>query len=268
MNGITYYRDAETPFFEIKYCDIDGLAYKKHYHPEYCVGLVEQGTSLLWFEGRKVRIRAGNVVFIPGGHFHSCNPEDQANWRYIMLFFQPRWFQLAALPAMDATAIVTAERGRQLQSAGKELVAQLTGQATSLEKETWALAFLQELLPGQAAERIPGLAAGERPRLSRVKEYLDAHYADKITLADLEQVSGLSRSYVLRLFHEEYRVSPHAYQLMCRVAFAQREIRRDRAIAEVAQAAGFYDQSHFTKTFRQYVGVTPEGYRGEKTSSQ
>jgi AraC family transcriptional regulator len=42
---------------------------------------------------------------------------------------------------------------------------------------------------------------------------------------------------------------------------AQRLVEGDCTLAEVAAQAGFADQSHFTRAFREYAGVTPGRYR-------
>jgi AraC family transcriptional regulator len=47
-----------------------------------------------------------------------------------------------------------------------------------------------------------------------------------------------------------------------RIEFACREILKpDAKLTDVAISAGFYDQSHFAKTFKQIIGVTPAQYR-------
>jgi len=44
--------------------------------------------------------------------------------------------------------------------------------------------------------------------------------------------------------------------------FCLRElVKRDALVAAIAIAAGFYDQSHFARTFKKLIGVTPIDYR-------
>ena len=51
------------------------------------------------------------------------------------------------------------------------------------------------------------------------------------------------------------------YQMVLRINFAKRELGNRKEPAEVAQEAGFYDQSHFSKAFKSYTGITPEKYQ-------
>jgi AraC-like DNA-binding protein len=94
----------------------------------------------------------------------------------------------------------------------------------------------------------------------RVRECL--HY-DETGLLDLERLAEqtrLNRFQVLRVFKHRYGLPPHAYQLRVRIGLAQRALRAGLALADVAVAQGFVDQSHFSKHFKQLVGVTPAQY--------
>lgn len=259
MAGITYYRDADVPFFELKVGSADHLTYKKHYHEEFSVGLVEKGASRFWHEGRQVEVLPDSLVLIPPGVFHACNPRDRAHWQFKMLFVAPDW--LAGAAPGDRPAGVRCLHGRAYEALMAETARCLMGPASPLAKESCVLELFAALCgAGTKGGRQAG-GRGERAGLRQVREYLQKHFLDRVTLAALEAVSGLSKYYIVKLFKKEYGVPPHVYQTMLRVNFAEKELRRQRDLAAVAQDAGFYDQSHFTKTFRSHVGVTPEVYQ-------
>lgn len=264
MAGIDFYRDASVPFFELKVCKADHMAFKKHYHEEFSLGLVEEGASRVWHEGRQVEIFPASLVLIGPGVFHACNPRDKARWQYKMLFVQPAWVeslgQAAKVPVLREGGV------RCLPAKGfKELVAAaadcLMGEATPLARETGVMALFDALMTAGGSEPACAAGGGERAGVGRIRDYLQENYLGRVTLDDLETVSGLSKYYVIKLFKRQYGVPPHVYQTMLRVNFARKELRRQRELAAVAQDAGFYDQSHFTKTFRSQVGVTPEVYQ-------
>ena len=71
---------------------------------------------------------------------------------------------------------------------------------------------------------------------------------------------------VLRyLEHGQFRLvfgtSPYRYLLMRRLDLAREEIHRGRPLADVAVEAGFADQAHLTRMFRDAFGLTPARYR-------
>ena len=57
---------------------------------------------------------------------------------------------------------------------------------------------------------------------------------------------------------------PHAYLVNQRVQFAQARLRSGAPIAEVALEAGFADQAHFQRAFKQHLAATPGQYRGQR----
>lgn len=264
MAGIDFYRDASVPFFELKVCQADHMAYKKHYHEEFSLGLVEQGASRVWHEGQQVEIFPASLVLIGPGVFHACNPRDTTCWQYKMLFVQPAWVESLGRTT-KATALlhegVRCLPAKDFRPLVAEAADSLMGEATSLARETSVLTLFGALLTAGGNEPARTDGSRELTRVNRIREYLRENYLGRVTLDDLEEVSGLSKYYVIKLFKRQYGVPPHVYQTMLRVNFARQELRRQRELAAVAQDAGFYDQSHFTKTFRSQVGVTPEAYQ-------
>ena len=95
----------------------------------------------------------------------------------------------------------------------------------------------------------------------RVRDHLEAHYAAAPDLNELALVAGLSRHHLLRLFKRTTGLTPHAYLTDCRVRAARRLLGAGLAPVEVAQACGFFDQSHLNRAFKQRAGSAPGAYR-------
>jgi AraC-like DNA-binding protein len=81
-----------------------------------------------------------------------------------------------------------------------------------------------------------------------------------VPLSELANETGLSRFQALRAFKRRFGLAPHAYQLRVRLGIAQKSLREGIPPAHVAAELGFVDQSHFTRHFKQLVGVTPARY--------
>jgi AraC-like DNA-binding protein len=91
---------------------------------------------------------------------------------------------------------------------------------------------------------------------------IDANFTDELSMARLAEKCGLSSTHFNRLFQHLLRISPTEYVLALRIQKSRKLLTTtSKSVAEVASATGFYDQSHFTKRFRQATGMTPLRYR-------
>lgn len=117
-----------------------------------------------------------------------------------------------------------------------------------------------DLAPTRSLQRIRG---GLAPRaLRRVREYVEAHLDETISVDMLAEIAGLSKYHFARAFKQSEGVAPHGYLVQCRVRRALELIAgTDLPLCKIALASGFSDQSHFGHRFREYVGVTPSSYR-------
>jgi AraC-like DNA-binding protein len=128
----------------------------------------------------------------------------------------------------------------ELQSSLVDLAAALVGEAVA---------------PGPAPAGDPDTGAADR-----VRECLRFDLHGAMDLERLARETRLSRFQVLRVFKHKYGLPPHAYQLRVRIGLAQRALRAGLPSADVAADHGFVDQSHFSRHFKQLVGVTPVAY--------
>src|SRR5882762_6188744 len=118
-----------------------------------------------------------------------------------------------------------------------------------------------------AAEKVvqlhPRIRGGLPPRaLRRVRDFIEAHLEENISIQALASIAGLSMYHFARAFKQSDGMTPHEYLIHCRVRRAKDLIvETDLSLSEIALAAGFSDQSHCARRFREHVGVTPSSYR-------
>jgi len=95
----------------------------------------------------------------------------------------------------------------------------------------------------------------------QVRAYLDANYAEPISLSQLGDLIHVSPFCLLRLFRAEVGLSPLHYQTQLRVASARQLLQSGLPVAQVAAETGFVDQPHLTHHFKRCLGLTPGQYR-------
>jgi AraC family transcriptional regulator len=104
-----------------------------------------------------------------------------------------------------------------------------------------------------------GLAAWQE---RRAKELMDASLDSDVTLVQLASECKLSVSQFSRAFRQSNGCAPHHWLMSRRVDNAKRLLRdQSLALADVALACGFADQSHFTRVFKNVVGASPGVWR-------
>ena len=122
----------------------------------------------------------------------------------------------------------------------------------------------------KALENFTRAVSEERRRTSlahitRMKDYLSRNFASKVSARDVAAAAGLSVSRALHVFKKESGVSLSAYIARQRIDYAIYLMKNtDRSMADIAGECGFFDQSHFTKTFRALEGTPPLRYRNGK----
>ena len=121
-------------------------------------------------------------------------------------------------------------------------------------KALWRMA-----VPGALSHRRGGLAQWQ---LRRVTDFLEANLANGARIADLALLVNLSPSYFNRAFKSSTGMTPQAWLRAARIRRVQ-ELLMDggTSLANVAQATGFSDQAHLTRTFGQATGESPGAWR-------
>jgi AraC family transcriptional regulator len=93
-------------------------------------------------------------------------------------------------------------------------------------------------------------------------DYIYVHIKERITVEDLAAHTGLSPSYLSRLFKKEIGISISDYIREKKIEKAQNLLKFcDYSLIEIATYLSFSSQSHFIQQFKKIVGMTPKKYR-------
>jgi AraC-like DNA-binding protein len=233
-------------------------AFPTHMHPEYVVGTVVAGTEELLVAGAGHVLGTGDVLRLHPGEPHANRSLGAETLRYRVFYLPvesiaPYRDERAALSF--AGPVARDARLAQLLASTHERLCH--DDAGSLEQESAMLALVEAIAaaPGEpAGPASPGAA------IERVRDYVDAHFAEAFSLATLAGVADLSVFHLAHSFRKGLGFSPLAYRNQCRVNEARRLLLAGEPIAEVAVAVGFADQSHLTRQFQRIFGVSPGRY--------
>lgn len=264
-----FWRDERLAFIEARYVE-DGrhVCYARHAHDFFSIGAITAGESTYINGAANERVSAGTVVLINPEDVHACNPIDDRPWSYIMLYVDVHW--LAQVQQAFGTHQSRAFRPfpthmttePEIFAGVNRLYTVLIDEQTNpADKESAARAFfcaVQSMLGD--TEATP--TEQSNPKLAKAAQYIRSNFTRPVKLEEICEAAELSSSYLIRAFKERYGMTPHAYLVNCRVEYSRSQLKRGRAIADVAVEAGFADQAHLQRAFRQFTAVTPRQYRG------
>jgi len=263
-----FWRDDALPFIEARaIADGREVCYSRHSHAHFSIGAITAGRSTYLHEQSSFEVTAGTVVLMNPGDVHACNPIDDQPWSYLMLYVETPWLtdlqhQLGFSAELEFrrfsdTHLNDARLFHDLNALYAVLVDE---QQDVLCKQSAAVEFFSDLQlrlnPIEQSVREPNF------KLERAADFIRQHCTDLLSLDDICAAAELSSSYLIRAFKQHYGMTPHAFVVNQRIQFARECLRRGQLIADVALEAGFADQAHFQRAFKQHLAATPGQYRG------
>lgn len=102
----------------------------------------------------------------------------------------------------------------------------------------------------------------ENDVVSIIKKVIDSEEKYDYSLDEISMQFGISKQYFLKKFRNKYGITPYEYILNQKIERAKLLlIENSMTISEIVERLHFTDNSHFTKTFKKRVGVSPKSYR-------
>ncbi len=240
--------------------------FSRHFHHGYAFGVILGGAMNFRYLGSNVTASAGQINLVEPGEVHDGHSAIPQGWAYRMIYLPPEAlleasaeFSKPRLPSFGTGVLRDPELARLLLHAHQRLMDPLT---PSLESGSLLLGLLSRIIERHGRETTAWKKRGQEPgAVSRAREYLRSHFSADPSLEDLGRAAGLSPFHLARVFQQTVGLPPHAYLLQLRLERARELLAGPRRLADLAQDAGFADQSHLTRAFKAHFGITPGAYR-------
>ena len=97
--------------------------------------------------------------------------------------------------------------------------------------------------------------------IEKTMAYVAANYQNPITVSDLAKNNCMSDFHFCRMFKSLMGISPHKYLIQYRLSMSNKYLQGNQPIFDAAIHSGFYDSSHFIRTFYDQMAVSPNAYR-------
>lgn len=230
----------------------------------YLFFMVEEGRGYLTYCGERYPLRKGDCVFVDCRHGYSHTTAERP-WKL-------RWVHFYG-PNMGAVYEKYLGRGgkpaftTKQETAYRKWLEELYCIASSDSyvrdmKLNEKLAGLLVLLMEDGWQTENHNQSEKQLNLQTVKEYLDQHYTEKITLDMLSEKFYINKYYLLEMFKLRYGMGINEYVIHMRITKSKRLLRFTQLrIEEIAYECGMNSLNYFSRVFKKVEGVTPGEYR-------
>lgn len=250
-------RIAETAY-------MPGLKVPPHSHEHAYFCLVIKGTfDGLYGKGRQAG-KPFAAVFRPPNELHSVNFHDEGALLF-SLEVENRWLERAREHGLIL------DRSTELTGGALSWLAiRLYREACSMDEASPLVIeglFLEML--AEASRRAAQVTERRPPAwLVEAREIIHTRFKDSLTIGQLAEAVGVHPVHLATVFRKFYRCTIGEDIRRLRIEYACRHVSgSNMSLVEIALAAGFSDQSHFSKTFKQFTGMSPVQFRSSFRSS-
>ena len=245
--------------------------FNKHFHETYTIGLNETGVGCCRHQGELHFHYPGSFKLLNPGDVHAGQVASSDGWTFRNLYIEPSlikqcWMQLESpverMPCFQEPIIWEPS----LRPLFYELFNALTVANAQLAQQSLLIELLSGLF-SRSRKRSWDLRspAPESKAIALIRNYLDAHYADNVSIDSLAKLANLSPYYLIRCFRQVVGCAPHQYQQHQRLMRVKQTLRTSQPLSIIAVEHGFYDQSHLNRVFKQTFGVTPGQYQKDNS---
>lgn len=227
-----------------------------HFHELPFFALLLEGSYGERYQRRERQFRPFTIHFRPAGipHQDEVGPHGV---RFFEIEIRPSWRHRLA----ECSAALDRARddcqGGPLLWLGIKMYREFRGGADDLLVESLLTEMLAQVARMQRENFHcpPGW-------LGRIIEKLTAESCQRLTLDDLSREAGVHPVHLSRVFRKwaGEGIGEYVHRLRIRAACEQM-LTPEISMAEISLAAGFADQSHFTRVFRKATGITPAAFR-------
>ena len=264
-----------------------------HLHTFIEINVISDGFGIHHIHNTDISVQKGNVFIIPQNTPHSYKNINNLTVKHILIsnsFFKKHEEELNQienynnlfkvipfLTSNNSPLFFNDEKFKVFDSYWSilrlnNLTHNLSYEKTATQKSIASnliLSFISYLCSIHTVSKNFKHSEHDTTIISKAIEYISLHHDEKLTNQMLADLCNLSESTFTRYFNKLFNMSPAVYIAKHRVNHAKILLEQSNlSITEIAQETGFFDSSHFNRTFKKIIGITPLSYKNTHKSPQ
>ncbi|TLS48770.1 helix-turn-helix domain-containing protein [Paenibacillus antri] len=264
----------------------EGFDLSEHDHAYVEIAYVMAGEGYHYVGDRVEKAHKGCLYVLPVGTSHVFRPSGASKKSRLLVYnvciktdfvrelrsWLSRYAQHgeAAFSVLDGepgASLALVDRTMELASFFERMHREFTERQPGFEASVFGsllslVVRLSRLSRSMDAPERFGAARTPQPNVSAILDYVQLHFAERLTVESLASSFGVSARHFLRLFRQATGMGFSEYMQRRRIEYACRLLTEtDLKVAAIAKAAGYRDAAHFTEIFRRHAGTSPSRYR-------
>lgn len=237
--------------------------FPRHFHETFPFGVIEEGGLGFQYRGKQEGAWKGSINLANPGEVHDGFPISDQGWQYRMFYVERNFIHEVAGQSRNSGAFPWFTNGvienpvlaQEIRRLHRDIQ---SGWLTQLAVETRLFIILSQLIQQHAQQKPKDVSnKSDVERMDSICEAIRESCMLPLTLKFLADTCGFSAGYFIRAFRKHTGMTPHQYQLTCRLERAKAQLLSGEPISQIALGNGFVDQSHFTHTFHHFYGFAP-----------
>lgn len=272
--AVRFWRPAGRSSPDFLCANLDGGRDAPHVHEEWQFAVTESPSSISVGAFRRSPVDAGCVTVIAPYEVHAegGGTASAPRWRVLhvaapvvaRLREGPLGPLVHSTPRFESPVLMDPSAAAQLRT----LLQDSESGGIRDEFVPRASHWLRRLIALHATER--PLAATSRT-VERARAYLCDRATRPVSLPEIVSIAGVTASHLVRSFSRVVGLPPMTYHAQIRLARARRLLGQGKSVTWAAHECGFADQSHLSRRFKEYYGLTPGAFqtqcRGESMAA-
>ena len=266
-NQFLYIKSRHLVQVTVLQAKMNDFSYGRHAHEEYSFGVTLAGRQDFFASGAYYRSHPGNIIIFNPGEVHDGHSGAHDALHYRMLYVHPD--QLA--PVLGSVGVKQSQDFRIIDTLLDDpllrqhilnmalLIENKAADKLQQECEFYQMAMhiaqrYGECRSNRKAHRVDSL-------MLQARDFMLENIQADISLDEISQQANLSKYHFLRMFRQQFGITPYQYILNCRINRAREALESGVSLDDVVFDYGFSDLSHFNRRFKPIYGMTPRQYQ-------